>query len=187
MPVHVYLAGPEVFLPEEELKDITQKKNKICEKYGLVGVSPADGDSKAGSGGMAIYLRDKEAMDSCDAIIANMSPFRSPSGDSGTCFEIGYMRAAGKPCLAYTNTPGLYEERVKPASRKPDGWYDANNMKITSPNMSDNCMMVCACEHSGGTWVCSKEPRDMMDLAAFEVCCERLAQLAAVAPSSAKL
>ena len=44
-------------------------------------------------------------MDAADAIIANLTPFRGPSADAGTVYELGYMAGRGKLCLAYSNDP----------------------------------------------------------------------------------
>ena len=41
-------------------------------------------------------------MRSCDLLIANLTPFRGVSMDSGTAFEVGFMRALGRPVLGYT-------------------------------------------------------------------------------------
>ena len=38
-------------------------------------------------------------MDAADAIIANLTPFRGPSADAGTVYELGYMAGRGKFCL----------------------------------------------------------------------------------------
>jgi len=56
-------------------------------------------------------------MDAADAIIANLTPFRGPSADAGTVYELGYMAGRRKFCLAYSNDPTLYVERVKRFAR----------------------------------------------------------------------
>ena len=50
-------------------------------------------------------------MDGCDAIIANLTPYRGIAADTGTCFELGYMSAQGKPAFAYTNEPKNHHDR----------------------------------------------------------------------------
>ena len=52
-------------------------------------------------------------MNSADAIIANLTPFRGPGADAGTVYELGYMAARGKLCLGYSNDPASYAERVR--------------------------------------------------------------------------
>ena len=52
-------------------------------------------------------------MHSADAIIANLTPFRGIAADTGTCFELGFMCAQGKPAFAYTNVRADHGERTK--------------------------------------------------------------------------
>ena len=48
-------------------------------------------------------------MRSCDALVANLTPFRGVSMDSGTAFEVGFMQALGRPLGAgYTNVTADY-------------------------------------------------------------------------------
>ena len=51
-------------------------------------------------------------MDACDAIIANLTPFRGPGADAGTVYELGYMAGRGKFCLGYSNDPAPYATRA---------------------------------------------------------------------------
>jgi len=44
----------------------------------------------------------RRMIDECDAVIANIEPFRGPHMDPGTAFEIGYAVAKGKPVYCYT-------------------------------------------------------------------------------------
>ena len=46
-------------------------------------------------------------MIAADAIIANLTPFRGPSADAGTVYELGYMAGRGKLCLGYCNDPAV--------------------------------------------------------------------------------
>jgi nucleoside 2-deoxyribosyltransferase len=147
--MRVYLAGPDVFLPDP-LK-IARVKQDICQKYGFVGLFPFDPTLDLSSlspfeAGIAIYNSNIELMDSCNLIVANMTPFRGPSMDVGTAFEMGYMAAKGKPVFGYTNDGRLYAERV------PEGatGVDENGMAIERFEMSDNLMMEGAIFTSRG-------------------------------------
>lgn len=147
--MRIYLAGPDVFLPEP-LK-IARAKQDICQTHGFVGVFPFDASLDLANlspfeMGIAIYKSNIELMDSCDLIVANMTPFRGPSMDVGTAFEMGYMAAQGKPVFGYTNDERFYGERV--AANTP-GW-DANGMSIESFEMADNLMLEGAIFTSGG-------------------------------------
>jgi len=45
---------------------------------------------------------------------ANLTPFRGPSADVGTVYELGYMLGkGGKLCLGYSNTPRGYIDKVR--------------------------------------------------------------------------
>lgn len=46
-----------------------------------------------------------------DAIVANLTPFRGPSADAGTVYELGFMSGRIKPSFGYSNVPGSYFDR----------------------------------------------------------------------------
>lgn len=98
----VYLAGPEVFLPRAEALQIAEEKKAICAHLGLFGVFPFDlapAPVVEGTGrslAEAIADKDESLVRSCDAVLANLSPFRGPSADVGTTYELGYARGLGK-------------------------------------------------------------------------------------------
>src|SRR3990170_3348682 len=60
-----------------------------------------------------ISLANEGLMRSCDLLIANLTPFRGASMDSGTAFEVGFMRALGRPVFGYTNVVADYRERAE--------------------------------------------------------------------------
>ena len=173
----VYLAGPEVFLPEPIAAGAAKKA--LCERYGLVGVYPLDlalqldGLDKA-EASRRIFLACEALMRSCDLLIANLTPFRGASADVGTAYEMGYARALGKPVFAYTNTPLDYRRRaemVRAAAHLPfDGDFAA--MEIEDFGLADNLMLAVAAAESGTHVV--QHPAapgtEMTDLAGFEKC-----------------
>ena len=58
---------------------------------------------------------------SCDIIIANVTPFRGPSADDGTAFELGFFDALGRPAFAYSNVAGDLSARTRRfLARMPD-------------------------------------------------------------------
>ena len=97
----VYLAGPEVFFPAEEHQAIVAEKKRLLQEYGFEGVDPLDtglafsDDEAKPERGHRIYQANRELMDSCDAIIANLTPFRGISADPGTVYEVGYNAMRG--------------------------------------------------------------------------------------------
>ena len=101
----IYLAGPDVFLPDAV--EIGRRKAAICARHGLTGLYPLDNavDLSAADASLAIFKGNEAMMDAADAIIANLTPFRGPSADAGTVYELGYMAGRGKLCFAYSNDP----------------------------------------------------------------------------------
>ncbi len=104
--MRVYLSGPDVFFPNA--MEIGQAKKEICARFGWEGVYPLDADFSSllemkapADMGYASFRLMVELMDSCDLVIANMTPFRGPSMDVGTAVEIGYMHGRGKPVFGY--------------------------------------------------------------------------------------
>lgn len=112
----VYLAGPDVFLPDA--LEVGAAKKQLCAEVGLVGVFPLDGPYERLGGlgpteaGLVAFDICVELMDTCELAVANMTPFRGPSMDVGTAVEMGYMYAQGKAVFGYSNTPGVYSDRV---------------------------------------------------------------------------
>src|SRR3954469_16345312 len=108
----VYLAGPDVFLPDAV--EIGRRKVATCAAYGMTGLYPLDHavDRAAADASLQIFKANEAMMNDADAIIANLTPFRGPGADAGTVYELGYMAGRGKLCLGYSNDPSLYAERV---------------------------------------------------------------------------
>lgn len=160
----IYLAGPDVFL--SNAKEIGAQKCAICADHGLTGVFPLDADldlsglSKVDAG-LAISRANEDLMRGCDAVIANMTPFRGPSMDVGTAFEMGFMRALGRPVFGYTNVPGFYKDKAA-------GFCD-DGMLIEDFDMIDNLMMVGAAAHI------EISDKSVDDLSVFIRCVERVA------------
>ena len=93
----VYLAGPDVFLPQP--KAFAARKKALCSAYGFEGVFPLDADIEAhGLDKHELALRISRANEtlirSCQLLIAHVTPFRGPSCDVGTAYEMGFARAA---------------------------------------------------------------------------------------------
>ena len=149
--MNVYLAGPDVFLPNP-LQAAAAKK-AICEKYRLTGQFPFDNTLELAQllpfeAGLAIYKSNIALMDRCDLIIANMTPFRGVSMDVGTAFEMGYMAAQGKPVYGYSNDGRLYGDRV--TATEPG--LDEMGQAIESFEMHDNLMMEGAIQTNSGVF-----------------------------------
>lgn len=113
-PFSVYLAGPEVFWPNAH--DVLAEKVRLCEKHGLIGLSPFDNevshDVPPNERAVEIYTQNIALMQKADAIIANISSFRGPNMDPGTAFEIGFFKALGKPVVLYSHDSHSLTKRV---------------------------------------------------------------------------
>src|SRR6202162_4557541 len=109
----VYLAGPDVFLPDSV--DIGRGKVELFARPGLTGLYPLDNtiDIAANDASLQIFRGNETMMIAADAIIANLTPFRGPGADAGTVYELGYMAGRGKLCLGYSNDPRSYADRVR--------------------------------------------------------------------------
>jgi nucleoside 2-deoxyribosyltransferase len=79
-------------------------------------------------------------MREADIGLFNLSPFRGPSADPGTVFELGMMMAMGKRVFGYRNTELLYHQRVR-----DDGYM------IERFGLGDNLMIDCAIVEAGGS------------------------------------
>ena len=180
----IYLAGPEVFLPDALA--VGARKAALCARHGLEGVFPLDaqldlsGLPKA-EAARRISAANEELMRSCAGLIANLTPFRGVSMDAGTAFEVGFMRALGRPVLGYTNVVADYRARAEIYRSAPPPLpdFDAPEVEIEDFDGAENLMIEAAIVASGGTVVRTAVPRgqEMRDLAGFEAC---LAQAAAI-------
>ena len=172
----IYLAGPDVFLPDAIA--IGRRKAEICSHHGLVGLYPLDNvvDLSAADASLAIFKANEAMMDAADAIIANLTPFRGPSADAGTVYELGYMAGRGKLCFAYSNDPASYRERVAQlydVTETHGGPHvDPEGLTVEDFGWPDNLMMIHALDLRGAPLVTpAVRPADIWhDLVSFEAC-----------------
>ncbi|MBU8537711.1 nucleoside 2-deoxyribosyltransferase [Falsiroseomonas tokyonensis] len=181
----VYLAGPDVFLPNAT--EMGEAKKRLCARHGLEGVFPADPRPEEVEPGVplwyAIYRRNEAHMRACDALVANLTPFRGPSADPGTVYELGFMRALGRPVLGYTNDAADFTTRTlglvpAPAARNAAGrWLDGQGMALENHGLADNLMIEGGIRAANGLLVRRDVPEAerWSDLAAFEDCLQALA------------
>lgn len=160
----IYLAGPEVFLPNA--LEIGTAKSAICAEHDLAGVFPLDGNLELdglppGEQARRISLANEGLMRACDAIIANMTPFRGAAMDSGTAFEVGFMRALDRPVFGYSNVATDYAERARTVRGNglPDGDFDADGVEIEDFGLAENLMIAVAVSETGADVVRHASPR----------------------------
>ena len=180
----IYLAGPEVFLPNAAA--VLKAKQELSAAYGFVGVSPLDNEIGASmlpkqEIAHRISAANEDAMRSCQLLIANLTPFRGPSADVGTAYELGFGRALGLPVFGYTNVAGTLLERTRQElgnQVKPRGggeFEDSFGLAIEDFDVADNLMLVGAILSCGTELVVSPTPpeRRFTDLSGFEECLRR--------------
>ena len=175
--VRVYLAGPEVFLPDA--REQLDAKIELTRAAGLIPVSPGDltipETPTKREKGHAISGIDEQLMLSADAIIANLTPFRGINADTGTCYELGFMCALGKVPFAYTNMSADHHARAVAhyaGQVRPDAHgrlRGSDGMAVEDFDMIDNLMMHGGVERRGGVVVVGNAPEDALytDLTAF--------------------
>jgi nucleoside 2-deoxyribosyltransferase len=183
-PARIYLAGPEVFFPNAVEQGETKKR--LCADYGFEGVYPLDNEI---DGSLPLVERarrishgNEQLMRSCDLLIANCTPFRGVSMDVGTAFEIGFMRALGRPVLGYSNVPGDYAGRVREAMLGAGAAWDAETSAadIEDFGHAENLMIAVAILDAGGELVATEVAPDRLlsDLTGFRRCLELAQALA---------
>lgn len=147
-----YLAGPDVFL--KDALAVGAEKKRLCALHGLSGHFPLDNELPPQA--MPIYRANIALIQSCDLVIANLTPFRGPSADAGTVFEVGYAAALGKTVWGYSADPRDYVQRVVPDAYGIEdfGW-------------PDNLMIPGAILENGGQIIRVPSTGPTDDLAAF--------------------
>ncbi len=184
MAERIYLAGPEVFL--RDAAELYEAKKAICRQHGFDALSPLDDLPAFESlpqvdAGKSISAANEAKMKACELLIANLTPFRSPSVDVGTAYELGFMRALGNPVLGYANVDAKFRQRtidflnghVTPRDGA-DVMEDRDGMLLEDFDMVDNLMIDGAVLASGAQVAVVSTPpeRRFVDLDGFRQCVE---------------
>lgn len=118
--IKAYMAGPDVFHPDAKIN--AEVTRLLCEKHGIFALIPLDNevssDNTPSQISQEIYEKNTNLMDTADLFIVNMTPFRGPSTDVGTAFEMGYAAAQKKKVFAFTSDMRPYKERVEDYIKK---------------------------------------------------------------------
>ncbi|MFM2281745.1 MAG: hypothetical protein RLZZ444_3976 [Pseudomonadota bacterium] len=185
MTMKLYIAGPEVFLPNA--REMLKRKAELARQYGFEPLCPGDLEIPKTDSlrqmGLAISEIDEHMMNQSQAVIANLTPFRGIAADPGTVFELGYMCGQGKLVAVYTNVAANHYERVLAYyngevaiddhghKRGPDG------LSLEDFGMIENLMLDGGVERRGGhVAIHAAEPEALYtDLTGFIACLEALA------------
>lgn len=130
--IRAYMAGPDVFFPNAIENAAVVRE--LCEKYDIEALIPLDNEVQHTNDKVQIstdiFEKNVKLLESADIVIANLSPFRGPSADVGTVWEIGFGYAQKKPIFAFTNDTREYKYRV-----------NADGMAIEDFGNIDNTMI----------------------------------------------
>ena len=143
MKPKIYLAGPSVFDPDWEAQANAMKA--ACEARGAIGLYPKDNQVDMSpdkiAHGLKIYEVDRDLVIACDGIVADFTPFRGPSADVGTVWEMGYAYGLGKAVAAFSHDRREFKARILEWLPKLDGraieaFGMADNLMITGSNVT---------------------------------------------------
>jgi nucleoside 2-deoxyribosyltransferase len=145
----LYLAGPDVFRPDAA--EHGRRLMALCAEFGFTGIFPLESSLPELPTQLDvaahIYRANIAHIDRCDAVVANLDFFRGAEPDSGTCFEVGYAVARGKPVVAYVPEEGSFAERIR--RRYPHavgaGLADAAGWQLEEFGLPLNLMLGVPC------------------------------------------
>jgi nucleoside 2-deoxyribosyltransferase len=180
-----YLAGPDVFLPDAIA--IGQRKKQLCAKYGFEGLHPFDNEVPTNTAeariDALIYEANVAMIQEADFGIFNLTPFRGPSADVGTVFELGMFKGLEKPRFGYTNEADDLLTRIKRSSSvkfdsSRGAWVDGNAMTIENFGNNDNLMIDLAISEQGYPVFRNvvRPDQRFYDLTGFESCLRMAAE-----------
>jgi len=154
----VYLAGPEVFLPDA--RRCFERHKELCRQHGFEPLSPLDNaGSTPGESGIAlarsIFAGNVRMIDRCDIVAANCNPFRGACVDDGTAWEIAYAYARGKRiygyCARLDALPRIVQSRIATSSHESGHPIDSDGYLVNEDfGNTLNLMLEFSIEASGG-------------------------------------
>ncbi|HJW27530.1 MAG TPA: nucleoside 2-deoxyribosyltransferase [Rhodocyclaceae bacterium] len=115
----LYLAGPDVFRPDALAW--AEEARALCAAWGHQALIPLDNEETTAEG---IYKANVGLLRAADGVIANLNPFRGLEPDSGTCVEVGFALALGKPVIGHVRDARPLAERVAAAQGSALGMAD---------------------------------------------------------------
>ncbi len=174
--MRIYMAGPEVFLADAVA--IGAAKKAICARHGVTCVFPLDPPAPMPSGPpdwRRIFAANEMHIQGCDALVANLTPFRGAGADPGTVYELGFMRGLGRAVHGYTHDPRPYRERVPGARFDGRLWRDAEGLEVEEFGLAENLMVEGAIAAGGGLMLRAETRLAWTDLSLFEACIAHIA------------
>ena len=144
----IYIAGPDVF--EKDSIEIGKRYVEFCTKYGFEGLYPLDNvidfNQDKQKIAMDIFQANKNLIEQCDIVVANLNTFRGKEADSGTIWECGYGFALGKKVYGYMNEVNDYVDQFSSEEKEIiDGIvYDKDGKAIEDFSHPINLMIACS-------------------------------------------
>lgn len=132
----LYLAGPDVFRPDAAAWAVAARA--CCAAAGHQALLPLDQEADTAA---AICANNLRLIADADCIVANLNPFRGAEPDSGTCVEVGYALALGKPVVGYTADLRPLRERLAVADAA-GGCRDAAGWQVEDFGLPLNLMLA---------------------------------------------
>jgi nucleoside 2-deoxyribosyltransferase len=136
--------------------EIGRRKKELCAEHGFEGLFPFDNEAPKPLHGepldRLIYRMNLAMLRDADGGIFNLTPFRGPSADVGSAFELGVLTGLGKPAFAYSNeTETLLDRLTRDGFAVFDeatgAWRDPTGMEIENFGNADNLMLdACLAE-----------------------------------------
>ena len=138
----IYLAGPDVF--RQDAADWAEVARRQCTAAGHRALVPLDGVETTAPG---IYAANIALLREADAVLANLNPFRGCEPDSGTCVEVGFALALGKPVVGYIGRDESTVARVgrlggTPPVRREQRWLDGDGLYVEDFGLPLNLMLA---------------------------------------------
>ena len=152
MALRAYLAGPDIFLPAAQ-QWAGRRASAPVTAWSGSHRSDHPADEPLGWAALPdwrrIAARNEALIRSCDLMIANLTPFRGPSADVGTVYEVGFMRALGRPVWGYATTAEPFTQRTLAftaahggTTTNADGFSrDADGLLVEQFGRFDNLMI----------------------------------------------
>lgn len=141
----IYVAGPDVFRPNAA--ELAATARRLVERRGHVALLPTDNEETAAEG---IFRANLALITECDAVIANLNPFRGDEPDSGTSFEIGCAIALGKKVVGYVDDDRPMADRLRekyglPSPTEGSRVLDPNGDAVENFGLPLNLMLSVPC------------------------------------------
>lgn len=147
----IWLAGPEVWLPDFEVQ--ASRQRALCLDSGFTGLTPDPIPHGAGEVGeleaRELYAARMARLRQADAGVINLTPWRGPSVETGAAFEAGVLAGLGRPIFGYLNvadeSQAEYVDRVESsvgAQRDEAGvWRDGDGCVVENFGLPETVML----------------------------------------------